>query len=331
MIILAAAVALAVGGTVGAVVAQQPPALVKADLQPDTRTSPPLPWLSGASGEGVTDGTFGAWRGSPVEIAATWMDNNEGQVQLWFLKSGESYGDWTLPLDVSIGAIGDGETWEAAAAGGYDSRWRESLTNLRDLRAGRGTTYIRFAHEMNGDWYPWSVNSGNYRAFVQAWRHFRQLQREIFPEAKLVFGVNRESVGTNMDWREFFPGAEYVDVIGVDYYNQSPHIETAEEWDEAVQATDHWGGPKGLEQHRRFAESVGLPLALPEWGSNASEGDSPHFFREMYEFFSAHAGSGPGQVLYEILFNVDRDERHFVLYDEYIRMPESARVYQELW
>ena len=45
---------------------------------------------------------------------------------------------------------------------------------------------------------------------------------------------------------------------------------------------------------------------------------------------NANAGSGPGQVRYEILFNELRDDNAFGVFPE-TRMPDSARVYAELW
>ena len=194
-----------------------------------------------------------------------------------------------------------------------------------------GTVFIRFAHEMNGDWYDWSVNAGNYQAFIEAWKGFRALQQEIFPEAQLVFCVNRESVGSDIDWRETFPGTEYVDVMAVDYYNQYPAVHTEEEWADTLTHTDGYGAPKGLQEHLDFARSVGLPLAVPEWSGNADEGDSSEFIEGMYEFFSRNAGSGPGQLIYEIQFNVDRDDCRWLLWGEETRMPASAATYQALW
>ena len=298
----------------------------------DSETSPPAGWLSGASGDQVGLRDFGEWRGRPVEIAGTWSDNNEAMVGLWEMRSDGGFSDWDGPLDVAIGAIGEDETWEQAAEGEYDRRWRESLTNLRDLRADRpGTTYIRFAHEMNGNWYDWKVTEENHEAFTEAWRRFRQLQERIYPEAQLVFCVNRESVDTGMDWREFFPGARYVDVMAVDYYNRGPAVDSDEEWAESMDDTDGWGAPKGLQAHLDFARSVGLPLAVPEWSGDASEGDSPAYVRGMYGFFEDHGGDGAGELLYEIQFNMDKDDKNWGFFDPYTRMPDSAALYQDLW
>lgn len=324
------AIGVAVAGIVVAVLPR--PAQEPIGLPDDSRTSPPAGWLSGASGDQVGLRDFGAWRGRPVEIAGTWSDNNDAMVGLWELRPDGGFGDWGLPLDVAIGAIGSGESWKAASTGAYDQRWRRSLTNLRDLRKDKaGATYIRFAHEMNGNWYPWSVNKDNHEAFVEAWRRFRGLQQQIFPKSRLVFAVNRESVGTGMDWRDFFPGAEYVDVLAVDYYNQGPAVDSAEGWRDSLDDTDQWGAPKGLQAHLDFARSVGLPLAVPEWSGVASEGDSPAFIRGMYEFFDANGGQGAGQLLYEIQFNQSGGNNNWVLFDRFTRMPKSAALYRTLW
>jgi hypothetical protein len=289
--------------------------------------------MSGASGDGVLDGEFDEWRGAQVEITGTWADaETELQTSLPTLRGrGAEFENWDRSLDIGIGAIGEGETWAEAAAGEYDARWERSLRNLARVWEGRpGTLYIRFAHEMNGNWYPWSVDADNYQDFIPAWQRFRELQQEFFPESQLVFCVNRESVETDLDWRETFPGAEYVDVLGVDYYNQYPYVETAEEFAEEATAFDDFGGPKGIQAHLDFAREQGLPLAVPEWSGNAGEGDAPAFIYGMYEVFAREGGTGPGQILYEILFNIEGFDDNFELWPD-TAMPNSAEQYRSLW
>ena len=287
-------------------------------------------WLSGASGDGVADGAFGTWRGTDVEIAGTWADSNEGQIELWPLTG--QYGDWNKPLEIAIGAIDDGESWAEAATGAYNDRWAQSLTNMREAWGARtAPLFIRFAHEMNGDWYPWSVNSGNYQDFKVAWGQFRALQQQIFPESFLVFGLNEESVGSDIDWRATFPGAAQVDVIGVDVYNGWPDIDSQAAWNESLTEVDGYGAPKGLQAHLDFARSVGLPLSVPEWGGRADHGDSPAFVAGMHSFFAANAGGGPGQVLYEIQFNVAHDDADSFRFFPSTNMPRSAEVYRSLF
>ncbi len=288
-------------------------------------------WLSGASGTGAASGGFGNWRGRSLEIAGHWSDNNQDMVHHWGLTAGFEWANYEGPMDVAIGAIGPGESWAQAANGAYDDRWRQSLTNLRAIRGDRGQVFIRFAHESNGNWYPWSVDAGEVQAFKTAWARFRGLQQSLYPESRLVFNVNRESIGSGVDWRQTFPGPGMVDVYSVDYYNQWPAVANAQEWAASMDDVDQWGAPKGLEAHRAFAESQGLPMAVSEWSANADFNDSPAYIEGMYDFFRTHAGSGAGDLLYEILFNVDGYDRKFYLFGDGIRLPRSAGAYQRLW
>ncbi|WP_095977346.1 glycosyl hydrolase [Melittangium boletus] len=289
------------------------------------------PWLSGASGVGVASGSFATWRGSAVKIAATWSDNNTAAANFWQLDSGAEFGAWQQSLDMAVGAIDSGETWAKAATGTYDARWRQSLTTLKNKWGSRpGTVYIRFAHEMNGNWYPWKVTASDATSFIAAWKRYRALQKEIFPAAKLVFNVNRESVSSGIDWRKTFPGAAYVDVMGVDYYNQYPYVADVATWNSSLLQTDGYGAPKGLAKHLEFAKSVGLPLSISEWSGNADNGDSVVWIEQMHAFFKANGGTGAGKLLYECLFNVDRDNRRWIL-NPNTRMPNSAARYQQLF
>jgi hypothetical protein len=190
-----------------------------------------------------------------------------------------------------------------------------------------GQFYIRFAHEMNGTWYPWAVRSGDVESFKSSWRRYRALQKEIFPEAKLVFSPNRETIDTGVDWRITFPGSQYVDVMGLSYYNHYPHITNEAEWSASIQERDIYGAPKGLAQHLAFARSQGLPLGISEWSGKAETGDSAYFMTAMHRFFSENAGNGAGQLAYEIVFNVDMDEQNWLLYPS-TRMPRTAEEYR---
>lgn len=86
----------------------------------------------------------------------------------------------------------------------------------------------------------------------------------------------------------------------MDVYDWWPK-RTSSNWNSTLLTLDQWGGPRGLEQWRRFAESHGKPLALSEWGLDASTTtDNPFFIQKMNEWFRAHAGTGAGKLLYEV-------------------------------
>ncbi|WP_369140366.1 hypothetical protein [Modestobacter versicolor] len=289
-------------------------------------------WSAAVAGEGVPDGSFGSWRGSPVPMAGTWADSTDGQTALWPL-TGE-YASWTGDLEIAIGAIdsGAGESWAAAAQGAYDARWTESLQQAARLWSGHsGTLYIRFAHEFNGDWYPWSVTQASVGDFVTSWQRFRALQQQLFPASRLVFSPNWESdADFGGDWRAAFPGAGQVDVLSTSYYNNWSYVDTAQAFGQLALTYDPFGGPRGLQRHLEFARSVGLPFGISEWGAESGFGDSAVYVEQMYGFFNANAGTGGGQLQYEILFNELMDSRSFSLFPT-TSLPNTAAAYARLW
>lgn len=302
---------------------------------PDPVPAPDPTWLSGASGDGISDGTFADWRGRPVAIAGTWNTNFASHEAQWSLRPGFAFGAWQGHVDDAVGAIykDRGETWARAAQGAYDARWRRMLVNLANSWRGRpGTLYLRFAHEFNGDWQPWSVTAGEAEDFKSSWRRFRALQQEILPAAKMVFCPNiRTAQKSDLDWRLAFPGKAYVDVESVDYYNQYPFVASDASFRSVSRGSDKFGAPGGLEKHREFAENTGLPFAISEWSSNADLGDSPHFVSSLHSWMSAHAGVGPGRMLYEIEFNVGSyGGGNFQMFPR-SRQPQAASMYQHLW
>jgi hypothetical protein len=85
--------------------------------------------------------------------------------------------------------------------------------------------YVRPWGEMNAEWSAWQPDSGRNRAgstaeFIAAWRHVRTLFREQgVNNLKFVFNPDASDFDTNSRIPSIWPGAEYVDVLGIDGYN----------------------------------------------------------------------------------------------------------------
>ncbi|MGH2919911.1 MAG: glycoside hydrolase family 26 protein [Solirubrobacteraceae bacterium] len=89
----------------------------------------------------------------------------------------------------------------------YIQRW------AREIAAYGKPVRLRFAHEMNGRWYPWAERANGNRPgeFAQAWRHVHR----IFARAR----------ADNVDWvwspvtgavdRRLYPGSRQVDTLAV--------------------------------------------------------------------------------------------------------------------
>lgn len=283
-------------------------------------------WMSGGSGDGIGNGAFANWRGSPVPVAVTWSDNTlDNAVNSYQFDPGAEYGNWTGSADWSPGGIWAGDSWSAAASGAYDAKWSQLLTNVKKKWSAksRGTLYIRFAHEMNGDWFKHRVSPGDVKDFIAAWRRFYNLKEQIFPSAKMTFNTNGNTVRQAYDWRTLWPGDKYVDVYSTDWYSNHWVLGGA---------YDSYGAPQGLEQHRLFAQQHGKPFAVPEWGNNTDNGDQPKYIQYMYDFFSANGGKGAGNVLYEAYFNVTWSPNQFGVFPQSGSLaPQSAAKYRELF
>jgi hypothetical protein len=86
----------------------------------------------------------------------------------------------------------------------------------RALAGFRGIVFLRYAHEMNGFWYPWAAGAGEY---VVAWRRIvRIFRREGVRNVRFVWSVNPSLYVSRASWRRhmdlYWPGRAYVDYVG---------------------------------------------------------------------------------------------------------------------
>lgn len=122
-------------------------------------------------------------------------------------------------------------TFAQVARGEHD----DYLTRVAaSMRAFPYTVYVRPWGEMNAPWSPWQPDSGRNRAgtraeFVAAWRHLRTFFRARgVDNLKFVFNPDAASGDGSTPVGDIWPGAEHVDVLGIDGYNwgTGPH----EQW-----------------------------------------------------------------------------------------------------
>jgi hypothetical protein len=119
-------------------------------------------------------------------------------------------------------------------AGLFDAKLKELAAVVKDFGF---PILLRFAHEMNGDWYPYSgsfIGGGRDgdgdgvadgpQAYIAAWRHAHDLfATEGADQVVWVFCPNGESF-PDQAWNSpfsYYPGSRYVDLIASDSY-ESP-------------------------------------------------------------------------------------------------------------
>jgi len=116
-----------------------------------------------------------------------------------------------------------GTTLEAIIAGTYDSYVRSFIQSAKDWGH---PMFLRFAHEMNGNWYPWDGQhngqaSGPAR-YKSAWIYIYNVIQEVGAKnITLVWCPNNTNLPAD-SWNSieaYYPGDAYVDWVGMDGYN----------------------------------------------------------------------------------------------------------------
>ena len=181
------------------------------------------------------------------------------------------------------------EPWRSLGDGGYDRAafpMQEIAAGVHDdylyrwadeLIAWGGTVYLRFAHEPNGDWYPWSPAGGTPpEVYVAAWRHVHDLFAvKNAHNVRWIWAVNvTDDPGDELG--PLYPGDAYVDVVGVDGYNWG----TTQQWSR-WQRPDELFGPT-LAAVTRLAP--GKPVVLTEVASAEEGGSKATWIRDLVSY-----------------------------------------------
>ncbi len=132
--------------------------------------------------------------------------------------------------------------------------------------------FLRFAHEMNDQWAPWSeqVNNNRTGQYILAWRHIHDIfKAEGTANATWVWCPDS---GADIDTlRELYPGDSYVDWVCMDGYND------------------------GNDQWRSFATTIGptyenlreitdKPQMIAEIGSAEKGGSKANWITDAYSY-----------------------------------------------
>lgn len=160
------------------------------------------------------------------------------------------------------------------AGGEYDdtvARW------ARSLKSAPGPVLLRFAHEMNGTWYPWSAgkNGNSAEDYVAAWQHLRNVfDSEGVTNVGWVWSpnVHLDNAGFT-DMASLYPGDDDVDWVGLDGYNWG-------DWDGHLWQTFSEVFRPSIDIVREFAPSK--PLMIAETAAGADGGSKASWMRSAF-------------------------------------------------
>jgi hypothetical protein len=253
---------------------------------------------------------FENWLGRPVDQITAhtgranwtdWISSIRWSVDLWSPLNKPI--SWTIPLFADQGNLQD------AATGKYRHHYEHAARILAESRRSDDVIYVRTGEEFNGNWMPWSA-AGREQDFVKAYRHFVEAFRSISSRFRFEWNVNIRE--TRMNPVDAYPGDDYVDVVGMDFYYNIKWNPTdpVTAWNEMV------SGQYGLQWLEEFAAARKKPTAYPEWGVNF-DGAGPYIERAA-QWFSRH------NVLYQSVWNSNDAFAGKLTDDQY---PRAAATY----
>jgi hypothetical protein len=162
-----------------------------------------------------------------------------------------------------------GQDEEGVSLGSIANGLEDGYLNeaAREAAAWGNPIFLRFAHEMNGNWYPWGwERDGNSpELFVAAWRH--------------VVEVFRTAGASNVRWtwcpyvsnmrlwqfRAFYPGDAWVDWACMDGFNWGSY-RTWQSFDQVFGDT-----------YRTLTRLTSRPIVIGETGVNDAGGNKPRW------------------------------------------------------
>ena len=193
----------------------------------------------------------------------------------------------------SVSDNGNPLAWEQpCAAGDYNQHATTLARNL--VSYGAGSIVIRLGIEANGDWEADYVGSTTQEmnAWAQCFDNEVAAMRAV-PGTNFLFVWNPNACTANLPLSEWYPGNSYVDIIGVDAYDQDCSTLKAvsqEGWAAYAtnSATNNPNNPNfpSLDNLAVFAASHGKSFSFPEWGIDSGLPDDATYVADMAQIIS---------------------------------------------
>ena len=211
---------------------------------------------------------------------------------------------WHLDNPVSNGSSWDQTPAVPAILSGGEERekyvlWVERLSNfLKSIKDKNGNVIpvvFRPFHEMNGSWFWWGGDNVTPEDYKQLWRETQQLLKQNGVH-NLLYAYSPNTISSEEDFERYYPGDQYVDILGVDIYNHSGN-------ENFTKTLKH-----NLEIVRKKAVLANKPFALTETG-NTNFGEDPHWWTQ-----TVYPGIKDSGAAWFLLWRNARPSHYFATY-----------------
>lgn len=201
----------------------------------------------------------------------------------------QNIGESAFPMEEMIEAYNEGRTVELTLQSNrsesilyktLDGTYDEYLTEYAKQVAEFGKPVLfRLNNEMNGDWVYYSTyhNSKDPELYVKAWQYVHSFFEAAGADNVLwVWNPNHHSK-PNFKWNHtlaYYPGSEYIDVVGLTAYNTGIYHE-GEEWTDFETLYD--------EIYYQYEKWFDHPFMITEFSSSSIGGDKVEWINDMFK------------------------------------------------
>ncbi|MCF7873337.1 MAG: hypothetical protein K9L84_04370 [Candidatus Omnitrophica bacterium] len=195
------------------------------------------------------------------------------------------------------------EPWQAETKEGIDfdqilsGEYDQYITNfIERITKFKKPVFLRFAHEANGNWYPWAGKKVGAAKLIAVQRYLKDLAERQGPnQIKWVFSVNWQDIPADKDnfFMNYYPGKDYVDYFGIDGYNWGD----TQEWSHWMEFAEIFKDP-----YQIITSETNKPVIISEFGSAQSGGDKAEWIKNTFKTIKKMK-----RVKGFVLFNLDKE------------------------
>ncbi len=207
--------------------------------------------------------------------------------------------------DYTIGGINQPKfSYKSILNGKWDNYIKDFVKQLKDYK---GKVILIPFSELNGNWTPWSgtTNGNTPKKAIEGFRYVSSFFKNI-PNVKIGWAINAASVPDTSENQieNYYPGDNYVDIVGVDGFNDGPP------WFSFAEIFD-----KPLNKLSKYNKPIFIFSFASAEGPNKASWMRDGFFTQMPKYPKLKAW---------IWFNQDKERNWLIWSDE-----DSLAVFKE--
>lgn len=169
-------------------------------------------------------------------------------------------------------------------------------------------------HEHTGSWFWWGKGNCTAEEYKQLWRFTVEYLRDVKGVHNLLYTYSTDVVDSLDQYLEFYPGDDYVDIIGIDNYH---FLKSPQTIDKSVAM---------LEMITDFAEEKNKVAALTETGLESIPMED-WFTNVLLKTIKNNEKTS--KIAWVLVWRNDRPDHHYAPYKGHKSVPDFQKFYQD--